>query len=311
MELKELVKDNPWKELGRQILSDLNQGVWSPDAAVPESWAVLKADAGLLAERNSASLGKPDYIYHLGMQPQPFVGTLRAPIWWLMYNPGYNPIDEYNKASIANGKKMGVVSRFTDNQEAEFNAMRERQRLMACQLCFEGEAGREFYLLDESFNTTDKQEGGYYWYFCKCFGRGSDKYLLTNHNNSQLKVLSDSVFNLEFFPYHSRKYRIGERIGSEIAHYAFWLQCVNFAVQNNKILIVRGLTPCYWDARGTMANELSKIDGFWDAVTSGRVFTYKNANVSLTWSNLFQLTTTKTLEKIKDRTVIESALTKV
>lgn len=57
----------------------------------PISPFALEADRDLILKHNHTS--KPDYSYNLNLHPEPFVGSLSAPIYLLALNPGLHSED--------------------------------------------------------------------------------------------------------------------------------------------------------------------------------------------------------------------------
>ncbi len=169
---------------------------------------VLPEDADLVHGSNLSALKRyekrPDRyeMYQIRLQhilPEPYLGRPDAPVVLLNLNPGSNPRDiEWHSDPL-----------FTE---------RSRGNLLHCQTDY------PFYLLDPSIKRTCWWERKLKC-LMKCFGDG----------DSGRRVVANSVFCVEFFPYHSKKFNHGHlRLPSQ--RYSFWL--VRQAIQRQAVILI-------------------------------------------------------------------------
>ena len=141
----------------------------------------------------------PRYCLQLNVLPEPFIGAKTAPVVLLNLNPGFEDRDP------------------VDHQRKEFQALL-RNNYGHCDSEF------PFYSLDPRF-----QNGGRTWW---------EKKLKPVLNLCGRRQVSRSVLCIEFFPYHSRRFRNGSlRVPSQ--EYGFHL--ARLAVDRGaSIVVMRG-----------------------------------------------------------------------
>ncbi len=120
-----------------------------------------------------------DTVLHPEVLPQPFIGDPRAPVWYLLLNPGYSFPDRYDHLGVCsfcgrrfleNGKEGGCIF---DAGRDKAASLKKRQDFLLQQLRLE--SGMPFYLLDESFDTLKGnighgKDGGFRWWRTILFG---------------------------------------------------------------------------------------------------------------------------------------------
>lgn len=224
--------------------------------------------------------------------PQPFVGNPAANVWVLMRNPGLGALDYYDLVSTENweGYRDGLDDEdwrpidtnklyFKDPEIAKTMLCARQQKVMD-QLTFNfaNARGKEFYLLDECFQTYDttgagrRIYGGRHWYqtyFC------TDEVKAQRSKQSDLSVLSRNVFVLDYCPYHSCFYQ-ERRV--KFAHMELWSRLIRYGLES-KVLVVRG---------SDILNKVKKVDFdlYNQAVSANRLFVFSGQNAWLTSGNL-------------------------
>ena len=98
-----------------------------------------------------------DSYLHPEVLPQPFIGDPRAPIWYLLLNPGYSFPDRYDHLGVCSccenklfAKEESGESIF-DHGRNRNEALMKRQSFLLNQLQLK--QNMPFYILDDSFNT--------------------------------------------------------------------------------------------------------------------------------------------------------------
>ena len=174
---------------------------------------------------------------HLDAPPQPYIGDPDAPIWLLLMNPGYSPVDvaeitgviPENLEKLINKKNLKFIN-FQEKSSPE-----RRRGLMEDQLSFNQKSS--FYPLEPDFDVWaydgESLQGSYRWW----------RWNLLNGNicGCTPEKLS-KFFVLESFPYHSRRFdddHIKPWIHSE-SHCLFWIMMVVYALKNDNVLLCRG-----------------------------------------------------------------------
>lgn len=190
-----------------------------------------------------------DTFLHPELLPQPFIGDPRAPIWYLLLNPGYSYSDLYDHIGICpccNRRMFADVAEQGCIFEAGVRSvemLRKRQELLLRQLRLE--SGAEFYLLHDSFNTLPdtpkyKKEGGYRWWRSVLFGGARSKGFLLPECGIMLdsESVGRKLFAIECCPYHSANFD-GRVLWEGCEYNKFWVKLINWALKTNKKFIVR------------------------------------------------------------------------
>ena len=190
-----------------------------------------------------------DTFLHPELLPQPFIGDPRAPIWYLLLNPGYSFPDRYDHLGVCsfcgrkfleNGKEKDCIF---DNERNKAESLKKRQDLLLQQLRFENR--KLFYLLDDSFDTLrgnmgHGKEGGFRWWRTILFGANTPEgFLLPECGvNQDPKAVGNKIFVLECAPYHSRNFD-KKVLWEESEYMKFWAKLISWAVETDRKFIVR------------------------------------------------------------------------
>lgn len=229
------------KEIGYKSPADgfwkdqtLNLNPWCNFVMKGKTLFVLEGDRSGIEDYNKEQKNKDTYI-HLDAPPQPYIGNPTAPIWLLLMNPSYSPVDEAeitgripeNLKELINKKGLKYINFI------ERSSPQERRRFMEAQLPFKQQSS--FYPLEEDFNVWDHDggspQGSYRWW---------QKMLLEKNICNHSRPTLNGFFVLESFPYHSRNF--DEIIPWKLSrsHCLFWVMMVAYALANKKILLCRG-----------------------------------------------------------------------
>lgn len=190
-----------------------------------------------------------DTFLHPEVLPQPFIGDPRAPVWYLLLNPGYSFPDRYDHLGVCsfcgrrfheNGKEKDCLF---DNGRNRVESLKRRQVLLLQQLRLGSDM--PFYLLDDSFDTlkADRghgKDGGFRWWRTILFGANTTSgFLLPECGVEQEPIaVGKKIFVLECAPYHSRNF--DSRVlwgGSE--YMKFWASLISWAIETGRRFIVR------------------------------------------------------------------------
>ena len=190
-----------------------------------------------------------DTFLHPELLPQPFIGDPRAPIWYLLLNPGYSYPDQHDHLGICpccNRKVFAGVAEagcIFDAGARNIEMLKKRQELLLRQLRLESDA--PFYLLHDSFNTLPdtpkyKKEGGYRWWRSVLFGGGKSKGFLFPECGIKLdaEAVGCKLFAIECCPYHSANFD-GKVLWDRSKYTEFWVKLIDWALKTNKKFIVR------------------------------------------------------------------------
>ena len=240
-ELQSVLSKNPFsQELIEKWRKDLKAFNFGEIEIKDLKFILEKDDKKLLDDKN----------LHFELLPHPFLGTPKAPVWYLPLNPSYSEIDLYDNLGVC----PICCERLTDGQIAcieglkgwldrgrnKLEAVMKRQEIFLNQLLFKEET---FAFLEEDFNTLGEcpiclDNGGYRWWKKRLFGAkntGAD-YLLGNNVRSGAEV-GRKLFVLEPFPYHSKKFKPSYYESSK--YLEFWVELVKWGIRNGKIFIIR------------------------------------------------------------------------
>ncbi|GBD88122.1 hypothetical protein BMS3Abin03_02056 [bacterium BMS3Abin03] len=159
---------------------------------------ILESDISIIEEFNNKNKKNSKVQIKTDLFPEPFVGNINAPIVLLSLNPGFSRAD-YKFYSTPPAKQIWV------------NNIQHKQNEYP------------FFLIDPIFN---KSRNGFDWWTERL------KDLIYVYG---AKKLSQALLCIEFFPYHSEKYKdIGKILDSQ--KYAFYL--VKEAMQRKAIIII-------------------------------------------------------------------------
>lgn len=250
----------------RKQLDDFNAG--AEECPLPNFR--INADEEWVAEYQSKYEEKGMGL-HFELLPDPFRGDPRAPVWILLLNPGYSEVDRYDHLGLCPicGKRLvrvdgkttshvnGCVTRFFGSRLPDASAaLKSRQDMLLEELKLNFSKPRQFLWFDPNFNTVPEEnataagKGGRLWWKGFLFGscdERSENYVLPKckivKSTPNLNYeLGRRIFALELFPYHSSRFDSGfvyKNTYRDSQYFRLWYHLVNWAVQTEKILIVR------------------------------------------------------------------------
>ena len=163
---------------------------------------VLVEDESAVDAFNAANVGSSDYRIQSQLLPEPFIGNSNANVYLLGLNPGYSPEDDAWHSN----------SQF---QKAIINNLGHRK------------APRPFYFFESRFESSP----GAIWWNSKC------RWLI---DDVGLDSISQNLFCVELFPYHSKKYRLFPRSISPnglVPSAAYGAYLVRCAMEEKKTII--------------------------------------------------------------------------
>jgi hypothetical protein len=160
---------------------------------------VLEADKAIIDAHNARLEKGSLYEVHLSVLPEPFLGRPDAPVVLLNLNPGWNE----NK-DPPNHSRPEFIKRNRENLLHESN-------------------NYPFYLLDPSLRPNRTV-----WW---------EKRLGALIESVGLEAVAQNVLCVEYFPYHSKKYKKCERLPSQDYSFALARDAVK---RNAVILLMRG-----------------------------------------------------------------------
>lgn len=287
-ELRNILETNPFlQELDkweRDLKSFRNGGM-----KLKELQFVLKSDMDNFNkyQKNVACRTEDiDTFLHPEVLPQPFIGTPRAPVWYLLLNPGYSFPDRYDHLGICSFCERRLFAEqpiendcIFDKGRDKSDSLMKRQELLLKQLRLEEEM--PFYLLDNSFDTLNGtlkrgKEGGYRWWRTNLFGaKKAEGFLLPKYGVKPDSIsVGKKIFVLECAPYHSRNFD-GKVLWAGSKYTEFWVKLISWAVKTDRKFIVRSEKVAdVLKQHGLSVNEANSL-----RFSSGQ-------NVSLTLRNL-------------------------
>ena len=190
-----------------------------------------------------------DTVLHPEVLPQPFVGDPRAPVWYLLLNPGYSFPDRYDHLGVCsfcgrkfleNDKKKDCMF---DKGRDKAESLKRRQDLLLRQLRLEN--GMPFYLLDDSFDTLrgdmgHGKDGGFKWWRTILFGANTPEGFLLPECGVKPDPIAvgKKIFVLECAPYHSRNFD-RKVLWNESEYTKFWARLISWAVETDRKFLIR------------------------------------------------------------------------
>ena len=208
---------------------------------------VLKQDKERINLFNQKVLKvSPEHEIQTQLIPDPFFGNKSAKVVLLMLNPGFGSNEEKNY-------KQNDFEKILLNNLIHKNSE------------------KHFFSLDERFKGTDAYD---YW---------TPRVKELNQNEFSNDYLSENIFCINLFPYHSKKYR--KLPGDLLESQKYALHLLNEKIENNDSLIIsmRSYTPwakAYQDEYKRSFDELVKERKIL------RVNSY--GNPTLSYNNLLQ-----------------------
>lgn len=127
---------------------------------------ILEADRELISKHNATT--KEEFLYDLSLHPEPFVGSLGAPIYLLALNPGLSNLDTY------------------------IHCRKDCLKILR-QAAIQSSGIKHLYYLCNEFEGSP---GAAWW-------RQKTKHLIRQYG---VNLTSESLCCIQYYPYHSRKF---------------------------------------------------------------------------------------------------------
>ena len=255
--LKEILKDNPWTEMAQKLEDaiKINPSVLSGRFVLERDEPVLKGFESFSGNEISRLL--------LNLPPQPFIGSPKAKIWILQFNPGYSEtIDSFDYLGKDN------LSEHDDHKNTTVSRLNERIEMLCSQYRFENKV---FYPLTSVFQTFRKgfrkghERGTYLWYQEILFPQNDGCFKFVAKQNRE-KFCRDNIFVIEFFPYHSKTFNLN--IFPFLPSFDFWRRLIHYGFRRNKIMLCHGLRS----RNSITASVLASVEGFERAIRNGCLY---------------------------------------
>lgn len=252
--LDSILRDNPWTEMAQKLENEMKvaTSTLSGSFVLERDKAILRRFGGLSGDEGSRLL--------LDIPPQPFIGSPKAKIWILQFNPGYSEtIDSFDYL----GKDS--LPEHDDHKSAIVSSLRERINLLCAQYRFENNV---FYALTSQFHTFKRgfrkghERGVYLWYQESLFPRNGGCFQFVAKQKRE-KFCRDNIFVIEFFPYHSKTFNCN--IFPFLPSFAFWRRLIHYGFRKNKIMLCHGLRS----RNSITASVLASVEGFEGAISNG------------------------------------------
>ena len=157
---------------------------------------VLQCDSDTISGYSAKA--KEDYKFHLNVLPEPFIGFPKAPVVLLNLNPGF---DDRDPEAHKRPDFQGLLRRNYGHGSSDF----------------------PFFFLDPCLTDTPGVE----WWESKL------KWLLEDFNRMQR---ARSLLCVEYFPYHSRRFRWAKKLKVDSQHYGFGL--VRSAIDRKAVIVI-------------------------------------------------------------------------
>ena len=250
MQLEEVLSHNPFTEAvvarWKQDLDEFNKG----NKQRSELNFVLNGD------RDWASAIDREEPVYKDLLPVPFLGSPTAPVWLILMNPSYSPIDLYDNLGLCPGCEKTMIcpqkchestcresdTDWIDHKLDPLHALNERQTILLRQLRLGQNSS--FAFLEKAFDVlgdsaSHRGKGGYRWWSGHLFGK-EGRLLQSCAGDAQ--TAGGKLFVLETFPYHSEHFHDGfyscDYLSSSI-YWDFWKALIQWGCENGRKLILR------------------------------------------------------------------------
>ncbi len=254
--LKKVLGDNPWTEMVQKLENamKINSSKLSGRFVLKRDEAILNGFGCLPGNETSQLL--------LNLPPQPFIGSPKAKIWILQFNPGYSEtIDSFDYLGKDN------LPTHDDHKNKTVSSLKDRITMLCSQYRFENKV---FYALTPCFHTFRKgfrkghDRGVYLWYQESLFPRKGGCFSFVDEKKRE-QFCRDNIFVIEFFPYHSKTFNFS--IFPFLPSFEFWRRLIRYGLRKNKIMLCHGLQS----KNSVTASVLASIEGFDTAVNNGYI----------------------------------------
>lgn len=198
-----LIQNNPWR---REIAS----------LCTSSGASGLKSDMAVLNSRNVK--GRFDFT----LLPEPYIGNPDAPVYLLNLNPSVDDLMDLE-----------------DPKEIEPLKERLRAHILCNYVLYDTTAGFDseefqkfpFYHLDPNYKCFQ----GFWWWYRKLRRLMEEMRRPGKSKYESFKIVANSVFNVEFLPYHSKCYF---DVGSILPSQEFNFDLVRSALGQQKIIVI-------------------------------------------------------------------------
>jgi hypothetical protein len=171
---------------------------------------ILREDLNAIKEFNKKA--KKEHKIKHNILPQPFIGSPKtAKVILLSLNPGYSPKDKYAEDHVKGFKQANLQSYNFKNKFA-------------------------FYLLDDRFKNTS----AYNWWY---------KHLKEVIKVWGIKRLGKELLCIEFFPYHSLRFKYSRKLKTLSQDFTLWL-VKQAMLKNQHIVIMRSARLWHSQVKG-------------------------------------------------------------
>jgi hypothetical protein len=258
---------NPWIEKIDEYKNNFRTGI--------RSFVLDKNKVDDYENKVNEMDGENDRLHlRLDIPPQPFIGMPTAGIWLLLKNPGFSEIDLYDYWGTMS-QNNSIIRQVQSERD-----LQDRRNLFLSQYNFSQQSGREFYLLDDSFNTCSVSgKGGFGWYSRYLFPKGGLLSMYCASKAERLAFCSRNIFVLDYHPYHSENYC---EEYADVLKEDYWDKLVEHALTNNKLLV-------FWGSKilGKVKAQFGEL--YNNSVEAGRIYVLKGASAYFSSNCLFQV----------------------
>lgn len=188
----------------------------NPWKQLPENSKILSSDRDTITKFNSISSVDEKHKVHVELHPEPYLGRVDAEIVLLNLNPGFSS-DDHSLYEITYAQEVW------------------RKNLQHESLAY------SFYLLDP---VLQKYPGPRWWL----------RKLREPIEVSDVKTVANNVFCIEYFPYHSKKFKPINQI-LESQRYSFYL--AEQAISRKAIIVLMRGKNFWYDAVRSLADYKS------------------------------------------------------
>lgn len=188
----------------------------------------------------------PEHQIQTQLIPDPFFGNKNAKVVLLMLNPGFG------------------------SNEAKNYKQNDFEKILLNNLIHKN-SEKQFFSLDERFKGTDAYD---YW---------TPRVKELNQNEFSNDYLSENIFCINLFPYHSKKYR---KVPGELLESQYYsLHLLNNAINTSGTIVISMRSFRLWEEAYMKRYGSNKL--FDELVKEGKLFKVKNyRNSTLSTANL-------------------------
>ena len=191
-----------------------------------ESSYFLQMDQNIIIKNNNGIDKNSNGFINLSYLPEPFIGNVNAPIYFLMANPG----------------------RITNNEDQKLNTFTKNKSFVNIILANLNHQYDKypFYYLDPSLTITDTY--GYDWWN-RCLNP------IIKHLNIDRQIFASNFFALEIYGYHTRKFNrrvLNKKMRLPSIDYSISL--IQNAINAHKLILIGRSVNCWFNLIPTLEN---------------------------------------------------------